>query len=36
MHSHGNPNQDVGENSRRNAALQIRAGSSDEFSQLAA
>jgi hypothetical protein len=25
MHSHGNPNRDMGETSRRNAALQISA-----------
>jgi hypothetical protein len=31
MHSHGNPNRDLGETSRRNAALQINAVSSVEL-----
>jgi hypothetical protein len=33
MHSHGNPNRHLGESSRRIAALQIEAGSSDEFNR---
>jgi hypothetical protein len=31
MHRHGNPNGDVGETSRRNAAMQMMAGSRDDL-----
>jgi hypothetical protein len=31
MHRHGNPNRHLGETPRRNAALQIRAGSCDDL-----
>jgi hypothetical protein len=31
MHSHGNPNQDLGETPRRNAALQIKVGRPDDL-----
>jgi hypothetical protein len=35
MHPHANPNRDIGQISRRIAALQIRADSPDEFGRLA-
>jgi hypothetical protein len=33
MHSHGNPNRDMGETSHRNAALQISAVSPDDLAR---
>jgi hypothetical protein len=35
MHSHGNPNRDIGETTRRNAALQISAVSPDDLAGVA-
>jgi len=33
MHPHGNPNRDLGQTSRRNAAMQIGTGSFDELTR---